>query len=51
MDEGKQVTVAQLIELLRTKPQEALVFVECDYASHRCEGVLEHQGGVWIQIG
>jgi hypothetical protein len=47
-----QVTVAELIEILKKLPQEALVFVESDYGHHHCEGAHEKDGPeVFIEIG
>ena len=49
---SSQVTVAELIEILRKLPQDARVFVDGDYGRFHCDGAHEEPPGeVLIDIG
>lgn len=45
------ITVAQLIEILKTLPQDAEVWVEADYGEHHCDGAKLDGDRVYVEIG
>lgn len=47
----KQLTVAELIEVLSKMPQEAKVWVDADYGVHHCDGARIEDGRVYLEIG
>jgi hypothetical protein len=47
----RQLTVAELIEMLSAVPQVAKVWVDGDYSVHHCEGVRIEDGKVYLEIG
>lgn len=51
MSDGRQLTVAELIAVLSSLPQEAKVWVEGDYGVHHCDGAHQEGDRVYVGIG